>query len=63
MAFGDKILEIRNKEAEYTKKDRTAGMLMHFSWTLAPFAVGTLSNLPIDRHLSNLNIFLFYIQT
>ena len=39
MAFGKKVLDIREKESEYTRKDRTAGMLMHFSWTLAPFAV------------------------
>ena len=39
MTFGKKILDIREKESDYVRKDRTAGMLMHFSWTLAPFAV------------------------
>ena len=42
MAFGKKILDIREKEAEYTRKDRTAGILMHFSWLLAPFVVSLL---------------------
>ena len=39
MAFGEKILDIREKESEYVRKDRAIGMLMHFSWVLAPFAV------------------------
>ena len=39
MEFGKKILDIRENESKYTTKDRTAGMLMHFSWMLAPFAV------------------------
>ena len=42
MAFGKKILDIREKESEYVKKDRTTGMLMHFSWVLAPFAVSII---------------------
>ena len=48
MAFGKKILDIREKEAEYTRKDKTAGMFMHFSWLLAPFAVSFLYPLYIE---------------
>ena len=58
MAFGKKVLDIREKESEYTRKDRTAGMLMHFSWTLAPFAVRTFTSLSKNNLFQLVNVVL-----